>query len=154
MIRHIERKTRKRCAARAVAYQTCCMRYDAGWTAPQRIPPRRRDRGAQHPNRKPAASDKLHTPAEMSEAEPRRIKTDQDVTPRQWDGTHASSATPPSDPRHQRREGVEGGSACTSALRQDGGGEVCDDASHTSYPSTFVISHTHTHTLSVKSQRP
>ena len=65
-----QRKTRKRCAARAVAYQTCCMRYDAGWTAPQRIPPRRRDRGAQHPNRKPAASDKLHTPAEMSEADP------------------------------------------------------------------------------------
>ena len=26
--------------------------------------------GAQHPNRKPAASDKLHTPAEMSEADP------------------------------------------------------------------------------------
>ena len=100
--------------------------------------------GAQHPNRKPAASDQLHTPAEMSEAEPRRIKTDQDVTPRQWDGTHASSATPPSDPRHQRREGVEGGSACTCALRQDGSGEVVMTFPHTSILPIHIRDLTHT----------
>ena len=103
--------------------------------------------GAQRPNRKPAASDKLHTPAEMSEAEPRRIKTDQDVTPRQWDGTHASSATPPSDPRHQRREGVEGGSACTHALRQDGSGEVVTKGPHTILP-IHIRDITHTHAFS------
>ena len=108
--------------------------------------------GALSPNRKPAASDKLHTPAEMSEAEPRRIKTDHDVTPRQRDGTHASSATPPSDPRHQRREGVEGGSACTCALRQDGRGEVCDGITHTL--PIHIRDLTHTHTISVNSQRP